>query len=50
MGRPEAEVGKPAAAAEVSPPILGFPEKFELALRYGENRMSKDVEMSDSDK
>ena len=34
------------AAAEITPPILGFPEKFELAYRYGENRLAKDVEMS----
>ena len=38
------------AAAEITPPILGFPEKFELAYRYGENRLAKDVEMSDSDR
>ena len=35
---------------EVKPPILGFPEKFELALRYGEGRMAQDIEMSDSDR
>ena len=43
-----------AAAAEeeeeVKPPILGFPEKFELALRYGEGRMAEEIEMSDSDR
>ena len=30
--------------------MLMFPEKFELALRYGENQMGQDVEMSDSDR
>jgi acyl-CoA-binding protein len=31
-------------------PVIGFPEKFELALRYGEGRMAQDVALSDSDK
>ena len=31
-------------------PVIGFPEKFELALRYGEGRMAQDIEMSDSDR
>ena len=39
-----------AEEEEVKPPILGFPEKFELALRYGEGRMAQDIEMSDSDR
>ena len=30
--------------------MIGFPEKFELALRYGEGRMAQDVALSDSDK
>ena len=29
-------------------PVIGFPEKFELALRYGESQITKDAELSDS--
>ena len=47
---PPARCTAGAAEEEVKPPILGFPEKFELALRYGEGRMAEEIEMSDSDR
>lgn len=40
----------PATPAAEVKPILGFPEKFELALRYGESRMAQDVDLGDSDR
>ena len=43
---PHSSIALPMPAA----PVIGFPEKFELALRYGEGRMAQDVALSDSDK
>jgi len=31
-------------------PVLGYPEKFELALRYGQGPMASNASLSDSDK
>ena len=42
--------GAPSRVAMPAAPVIGFPEKFELALRYGEGRMAQDVALSDSDK